>query len=455
MMTYANDLPDLASDDALQADAEPASFDTVTLTADLVERARVLSQTVRPAERWQAYQNAIALFGFQHWLLAQGIDIADGLEQCSVYGGAIAGLLSGVCQLQVRDFSVCLLPIGSVTDDWIAIPRATLELEPYVPQLFIGLDVREECHQVRIWGSLRLDALRVNQATTPELSTDADWTYRVPRSWFTPDSSALLLYLRCLESAAIPFSPVTSASPQAIATFEANIPVLRHRLQSFERSLWKLLPWSQASLLLSHPHLAQALLSPAAPVSNSLASPLQETINVAQWLQGRLDDLARSLNWQLLPLLNVGLRGIEAANQTRSSIEQFEDVVSVLGSTELMIPSHAQGGCLDLPFGEHQVRLYTIAWDASTPDSPEEWAIVAILGLVPDTPPPASISLQICDESQVLYNQTVSEPTAESYLFSQVVGDWPERFWLTVDVANHESLTLPPFGFYPLDDALS
>ncbi|NEP44610.1 MAG: DUF1822 family protein, partial [Okeania sp. SIO2H7] len=210
MMTYTNDF-DSITDEALLADAEcvpPVSdpfqtqSQTITLSSELLDRARNLCQTIRPAEQWQAYQNAIALLGVQQWLAEREMDISTEMRTevntCSVYGGAIAGLLSGVGQLTINGLQVGLIPIGSLTDDWIAIPRAMLELDDYVPQLFIGIDVREERQQVTIWGSLRLDTLQTLLSAST-LDTDQDWTYRIPQQWFTPDPDAILLYLRCLD----------------------------------------------------------------------------------------------------------------------------------------------------------------------------------------------------------------------------------------------------------------
>lgn len=455
MMTYANDVPDLATDEALRADAEVMSAQTITLSPEILDRACDLSQAVRSNEQWQAYQNAIALFGFQEWLAERGIDITAELGNCSVYGGAIAGLLSGVCQLQVNDIRVCLLPISSLTEDWIAVPRATLELEAYIPQLFIGIEVREERQQVIIWGSLRLNTLTAHQASSlDEIPTDADWTYCIPRQWFNADPDAILLYLRCLAANAIPTRPVCPSPQRNLETFQSNLPLLRHRLQSFEQAIWKLLSWSQASLVLENLALAKALLSKA-------------PINASNWFQNQLDNLAQSFNWQLLPPLTA-LRGgdMRQENQAagavvgqtnlenfspdlRSSVEQFEDVVSELSMSELEVPSYARATMLDLPFGEHEVRLYVIIWDSSTLSQPQEWSLTAILGIVPDTSLPETIHLIIADETEQLDEQHILAPTAESYLCSKVIGDWRELFWITIDVEGCESLTLPPFTYFP------
>ena len=37
----------------------------------------------------------------------------------------------------------------------------------------------------------------------------------------------------------------------------------------------------------------------------------------------------------------------------------------------------------------------------------------------------------------------------DSYLFTRVVGNWDEKFLVTVSLADGVELTLPPFTFYP------
>lgn len=463
MMTYADDFSDVSTEQSLRADAELFSAQTITLSMDHLDRARTLSQAVRPPEQWQAYQNAIALFGVQQWLAERGIDISSTIEQCSVYGGAIAGLLNGVCSLPVNDFNLCLLPMGSLTDEWISVPRASLELSHYVPHCFVGVDVREELNQVTVWGSLRFDTLQTHLQTTG-IETDANWTYRIPQQWFNPDPNALLLSLRCLESSAI--APTVVIPPPSFnrPVIDANIPVLRPRLQSSPRPLWKLLNWNQVAPLLAESTLADSLLGTANEESTNRA------MNLGQWLQGQLDGLAQSLNWTLLPPVVGAMRGTGSRSPMRSSVEQFEDVINTLERQGVAIPAQARGGYLDIPFGTEQVRLYVVTWDSAAlsldrpglaspalggfereSPSPEnetpQWSLLTVLGPSPEQPLPNLMSLQIRDEHEVLDSQTLALSTVDTYLYSQVQGDINELFWVTIDVDHQESLTLPPFTF--------
>ncbi|NEQ96232.1 MAG: DUF1822 family protein [Cyanothece sp. SIO2G6] len=445
-----NDLSDMASPQSLQADVELLTAQTVTLLPDSLDRAQLACQTVRSAEQWQAYQNAIALFGLQQWLAERGIDIADGVETCSVYDQAIAGLLSGVCQLQIGQFKVCLIPLGSLTDDHIAVPRATLELADYVPHLFIGVEVQAELNRVTFWGSLRLDTLRDRLQEHPDLETDDNWVYRIPQQWFHPDPNAALLYLRCLDATAIariPLMPAVQANPTPL---QANLPILRSRLQTSQRPLWKLLPWSQAIALYQQPALALDLLQPEIP-----AAPSTQTnpgINVGQWLQGQLDNVAQTLNWTLLPSVAPAFRSAAAFRQLHPSLAQFEAVLHSLSIQGIDIPPHARGGYANIPINpQQQARLYVVIWDSSTTHEPAEWTLLVAVGALPDQPLPPAITLQIADQEQVLDRQAFERNATNTHLYSAVSGAWDERFWVTLGIDGDRSIALPPFVFNPTD----
>ncbi|MGK7891166.1 MAG: DUF1822 family protein, partial [Leptolyngbyaceae cyanobacterium] len=461
MITYTN--ADLTTPQSLHADAELLTAQTITLSPDMMDRAQLVSQTVRSPERWQAYQNAIALFGVQQWLAERDIDITAAVETSSVYDGAIAGLLNGVCNLQIGQFRVCVIPLGSLTDDHVAVPRATLELADHVPHLFIGVEVQEELNRVTVWGSLRLDTLRDRLQDHPNLETEANWTYRLPRQWFHPDPNTALLYLRCWETTPISLTPLMPAPQSRPAALQTNLPILRPRLQTSQRPLWKLLPWQQAIALFQHPTLDLDLLQPDTPPAHSLASAttavntvVNAAVNVGQWLQGQLDPVAQTLNWTLLPSFSPAVQGTAAFRQIRPSLDQFEAILRNLSQQGVHIPPHARGGYVDLPVHQQQVRLYAVIWDSSTVQEPAEWTLLVALGALPDQPLPPALTLQVRDDHQVLDQQHFSNNVPDAFLFSAVSGTWGEQFWVTLEIGDGMALPLPPFAFHsevnlPLD----
>ena len=450
MMTYIDDLADLASAQSLKVDAETLSDQTITVSADVVDRARLISQTVRAPEQWQAYQNAIALFGLQQWLAERGIDIGEAVEASSVYDNAIAGLINGVCHLQIGRTKVCLIPISSLADEYVAIPRAALELEDYVPHLFIGVDVREELDQVTFWRGLQFDTLCSQLRQGQNLDTDTNWTYRVPQQWFHLDADTTLLYLRCLEIDNT-LSPAIPAPQPARTVLEENLAVLRARTQSSQRPLWKLLPWNQAIALLQSPQLAMELLHPEA--SGSPINPKTNTaINVAQWLQGKLDDAAQALNWTLLPSFAPALRSI-AFRQLSPPLEQLEGALTTLQSQGVDIPVQARSSYLDFSVAKQNLRLYVVAWDTSEEPEQPEWALLTVISAAPNQVLSHSVTLQIRDGQQLLDQQTLDRTTNDACVFSAVSGAWDEQFWIMVHADNGQTLTLPAFKFDPsIDD---
>lgn len=439
-MTYS-------TDDSLTLDAERFLPDRIILEPDAVERAVTQSETVRPADQWQAYLNAIALMGFHHWLSERGIEIDMDNPACSVHQSGIASLFKGVCNLQMNGFNICLIPTGSLTDHIIAIPRAAVELAQWVPHLFVGIEVNDELHQVRVWGCLRHDHL---QSRISDCATRPDWTYAVPLDWFDRNPDSILLYLRCLAPSALQRYAVAPPQVPPVESLQTILSALTPRIQTSMRPIWKLLTWEQAAGLLMQPDLLeswQSLISPAAiSIANSSESMTQPVMNVGRWLQNQLDTIAEAWLWSLLPPL-AQIRGESALRDTQSSIEQFEGVMASLNQYGVAIPAEARAAYRDLTWQNVAVRLYVVTWDSSEASPQPEWNLLLLLGAQPNRELPAGISLKVRDQMQLLDEQVLRATEPGAYLFSQVVGEWHEQFWVTIDLANGVTITLPPFTF--------
>ncbi|MGF1499996.1 MAG: DUF1822 family protein [Elainellaceae cyanobacterium] len=424
-------------------DSDRLSPDTIVLNTGAIARAVTQSETVRPADQWQAYFNAVALSGFQQWLAARGLETMPDIPTCSVNQPIVAGLLKAVCGVQVNGFHLCLLPTGSVTDEMVAIPRATVELAQFVPHLFVGLEVQEELHQVKVWGCLRWDQLEPRIREQP---TDADWTYQVPLAWFNPNPDSILLYLRCLEPPAIEryaAEPPPLPSPD---TLRETLAVLAPRIQSSQRPIWKLLNWEQAAAILIQPELGQAFLPSPSP--SSVQRIAQAAMNVGQWLQGQLDQVAQEWDWWLLPPLSELRQSTPSpVRDGRSPTEQFEEVITTLTQRGITIPPQARGAYRDLTWQNVRVRLYAVIWDLSILSGEDEWSLLLMLGAQPNHELPLGTTLWVRDEQQVLDQRILRESRPDAYLFSQVIGNWHEQFWVTIDLTNGATITLPPFTF--------
>ncbi|MGF1536809.1 MAG: DUF1822 family protein [Elainellaceae cyanobacterium] len=428
------------TEDLLPLDAETLSPETVILSDESVESAGAQAEQVRPAERWQAYRNALALAGFQQWGAERGLDSDTGGAACSVHQPEVAGLLNGVCHLEVNGFRLCLVPTGTLSEDEVQVPRAAVELPAFMPQIFVLVSVGDELGRVSVKGALRHDQL---QPRLPELSAQPDWTYAVPADWFDVTPDALLLYLRCLsaDALALPAAPVASARQDA-AQVEAVLSTLSHRLQTM-KPIWTLLSWEQAATLLMQPELAHPLLP-------ELSRRTGRAMSVGQWLQGQIDQVAQSWDWRLLPL--QGMRMAEQMRYVRSPLEQFEEVATSLTQSGVSIPAQARGAYRDLTWQDVSVRLYAVTWDLpSEAEGERSWCLLLLLGPQPNHELPVGASLLVRDGEQVLDQQVLEEAGPDAYLFTQVEGEWHEQFQVTVDLTNGATITLPPFTFIQND----
>lgn len=217
--------------------------------------------------------------------------------------------------------------------------------------------------------------------------------------------------------------------------------------------IWKLLTWEQAASILIQPQaidlaFAEAL-APACErrTSESWTQAATNTmLNVGQWLNDQLDTVSQSWSWALLPPMPA-MRSSSTITDSPLPAEQFEQVMSSLNRQGTSIPPHARAAYRDLNWGDAAVRLYMVTWDSSTPSTPNEWSLLILLGAQPNRELPGSVTLNVQDHDHVLDEQTLSNAQSDAYVFSQILGDWDEEFWVTIGINNRVGITMPPFTF--------
>lgn len=160
-----------------------------------------------------------------------------------------------------------------------------------------------------------------------------------------------------------------------------------------------------------------------------LALPQSQAVNVGQWLNDRLDDMARQLGWILLP-------PFAPAAALRSAQEELQ----TLG---VQIPLEARGAYQELQAGTVSLRLHVVTWVLSAAIDAFEWTLLITLS---GNRLPVGTRLRVRDDSQLLFEQAV-EDSADA-LFAQVGGGLSDRFWVTIDLPDHASIDLPPFCFH-------
>jgi Protein of unknown function (DUF1822) len=434
----------------LLLDFTSLSLTTIFLEPEQIQQAAQLSSQIPNLDKqWQGYLNLLSLFSFEQWLERRHPKLSLNKESCTSLQPQYANLIEAVSGLQIGEFKLCLLATDTMMDDRIVIPRAVIDLPEYSNHFYVVIAVEEEQEQASIKGFITYTQLREYQQST-HLEPESDWTYEVPWTCFDSEPEHLLLYLRCLEATnlTLPKTPSTTLVP--IERLQAKLSQL---ITNSDLDLWQLLTWSEGASFLSYPVLIDWLYhlqteTPSAQTEVSLSNQLtqileslrQTAINVAQWLQGELDEFSRSLSWVLLPpLANASFRSTPRTN--------FEEIMQQLRGSGVDISPTAQVAYQDLILGNDNLRLYVVTWLVSSQET--EYCLLVILGRESGEALPIGLKLQVRDLIGILVEQIINPHTEETYLYTSVIGAFGEEFIVTIALANGEELTLPSFTFSP------
>jgi hypothetical protein len=379
---------------ALINEFETLDNDAIALSSSSLQTAANLSELVTlRSQQWQAYFNALALFGFETWLQERAPDLRLERDNASVFEPNQAGAIAATYGLTVNQFRVCLIPIDSEPSDSISLSRILIDSAEFRPHFYVLVELYEEQEQAIIKGWLRADNLIARQS---ELSLSSDWKYEIPQAWFDHDCDDLLLYWRC-------------ASPDMI-----DLPSLAPVINS-DRNIW-----------------LQLLTQPA--------------IDTAQWLQEQWQALATDLDWMLLPPVAIasGLRS-SGATLNRSPLSELETILTAIERTGMRLSNNARAAYQDFNLGEYPLRLYAVIASEVSTDGAIAWSLLAILGKATDRDLPVDLILRISDITGVLIERQL-EPQG-AYLFAEVEGSSEERFLVTAALADGTTRSLPPFAF--------
>ncbi|QAU07449.1 hypothetical protein XM38_053200 [Halomicronema hongdechloris C2206] len=282
-------------------DIAPWRPNTVTLPETAVQWALQTCQPIPdPAQQWQIFLQALALQGFQQWLAAGTLELplSDAGQQ---------QLEAGMTTYQVEGFRLCLVAQGSLSDDRVTLPAASLAATNAHAHFWVLLEVQEEVNQVTVLGSLRCDRITAAQPLRP----NAEGSYTVPIAAFDTAPEELLLYLSCLD-------PAQLAAPSLVRPAAEDI----------------------------HP------------------GATDRPINVGRWLQDQLDAMAASLAWTLLPPLVPTTAGLRSPSETLTAmLEELEPT--------LPVPETAEGPTPDLQRFGLPFRLYALTWTLFESATPE------------------------------------------------------------------------------------
>jgi hypothetical protein len=433
---------------------EELPIETITLEATHINQAIKLSQKIQSEVRqWQTYLNTLALFGFEEWLTERAPDLPFNRKNSSIFNLHYANTIDAVFNLNIGEFKICLITMGSFTDQVVAVPRAMIDLSEFAAHFYVVMEVIEELAQVNLLGFLRYDYL-MQQFQSHPLQAEPNWTYQLPLSWFEDDSNQLLGYLRLLKPEAIALPSPPSQSSVVPPKIEAELETLLPHLQSPDCHWWDVLSWEYGAVLLTHSSLLHRIFGTTQQeperTHKAKFNPNHRTqcfkppmVNVGLWLHDEIDEWTRKLSWVLLPAF------APEAVPLRSPIQELEVILKQLERSGNSVPVIARGAYQDLTLAEHSLRLYAITWPRLSPENIPAWTLLLILGVTPGTTLPYGVKLRLNDDNDVLLERTLEPHSEETYLYARVAGTWDEKFNVTLSTTQGTSLTLPPFVFRP------
>jgi len=425
--------------------------ESLNIEPEEINQAVELSNKIPDDSRqWQTYINGLALFTFKKWIEERDENLTVNWQGSTIAKPSLANAIPIITNLQVGQFKICLISLGSLFDEQVSFPKLVIDLPEFVPHFYVLVEVLEEQECGVIQGFITHQQL-IENIETQTTNIQRDWTYQIPLNWFEKDPNSLFLYLRTLEPEAIPLPVVTANRQQQLAAIENELVRLLPQLQAPETELWQVLNWEQGSVVLTSPELLEwvyklqnnnletALASLQTYLLDFIKLITRPAINLGRWLWDELDEIGESLSWQLLNLT--------PAREFRSPAEEFEAIKLQLQSQGVEIPTVARCGHHNFLLAGHPLRIYAVVWNSSAKNDPNLWSLLLILGApVPNTLP-NTLKFRVSDLTGILTEQQVNPQQVNSYLYTSVVGAWDEKFIASVNIADGVEVTLPPFAF--------
>lgn len=373
-------------------DALSISNDTIALDDSQIQAALNITDTIAdPNHQWRAYLNALALAGLTEWIAVRSPDLQINADNSPLLNPKIAHQLPIAANLHVGKFRVCAL--GTGLDALLTIPTTLLEQPQYRADYYVALEVIEEVGQVTISGFISDSQLRALQHTTAS-QPDAQGNYEIPFPWLNPDLDEFLLYLRCLGS-----QPVSVEVSTPIAT-------------------------------------------PVATVAANLKTLKQQVINIGNWLQGTIDEIAQDLSWVLLPALapaTVELRSATIKDRTSPATELEALRTELRQEHDIDIPQTARAACCRIQLGSEAFHKYVVIWDIESTSDPVEIYLLVAIAPVDCQYLPLGLQLQVSVDQETLSTQIADRE--DSYLFSCFEAVKNEVFAITVSLGDGMALT--------------
>ncbi len=184
------------------------STKVIWLESEHFEKAKEISnRNLSETNQWTIYLNALALLGFEEWLRERIPDVKINRDNCSIFESDSANPMNLVWNLSVGGFSLCLISVDNLIDDFVTVPKEVINSPKMIAHFYVLLEVLEEEEKLNIHGFLRYDKL-IEYCQSINLEAKSDSCYQLPLSWFDSEVNNLLVYSSFLSPEAIPLPSV-------------------------------------------------------------------------------------------------------------------------------------------------------------------------------------------------------------------------------------------------------
>ncbi|MDJ0535236.1 MAG: DUF1822 family protein [Xenococcaceae cyanobacterium MO_207.B15] len=404
----------------------------IELQPQWLDRALTISENLHnPSRQFNLYLQALALFSFESWIHAREPNLAINIATSSVFKPELANIIDVICNLQVGDFKVCLIPTLDYSDSEITIPRYVIDIPEFVAHFYVIVEIDEELELGFIRGFVDFERLVANQTNYP---LDIDWNYALSSSLFESKTEKLLVNLQCLEPNSITLLNQDSSGSNNLIESQTTLLQILPEVQT--QPLWKKLTWEQAVITVTNADLRNWLyqsLTNNNPNFNLHLGDLfkilsQQTINLREWIQNQIEELEQELTWQMLPApaMLSNFRDINTDNPAASLNNILAQISEV---TDINIPSNA-GRAYQEFVGETPLRLYAVTWLVS--ETEKTWSLLLILGGTPNSIPPYGVKLRISDRHTILQEQELTSDLGVAYLCTKLQATAEEKLLVTI-----------------------
>jgi hypothetical protein len=395
-----------------------------------IQKSAKFSQLVRLPQQWQVYLWGLGVFGFEKWLKERAPDLEI---KSDPWQPALANLIVSAGNIQVGDFKICLIIANNISSNH-SVPFGVFDIPDLTAHFYVLVQVIEEEQQIAILGFMSYQQYQDYQQKA-QLKPSKDWTYSLPSDCFKGDAEALILNLRCLDSGAVQLPVATTeVDVDLLAALKQKLRKLQPQLKT--QSICNFITPQEGVILLNNKHLINWLEQTQTQIRAK--SPMKSLININNWFQEQVDTITEELGWMIMPSLSP------SQLRLRDSQDNFEMIQASLKKQGINVPSSARGAYVGIDAKNGSLRLYAIAW--VLPDTAESpgWILLTVLAPQPGTTMPEKLSLKVCDEAQILFDETLDD-TSLGMLYAEVMGDMQEKFWVTV-TADEVVFEMPGLG---------